>query len=1080
MPKGGRIGRERGTEGALVREFREEDAPGLARMFNESDEGWPGGLTRGIPETPARVLREITRSSTFARLVVDIKGEIIGYCTVGKHWRDKDAAYVGFLNVTPRHHGRGFGRRLLLKGIEEATKRGLKRIDLHTWSGNMKAVPLYKKTGFFWVPDTNVYMQNYIPQILTFPIAKDFFDRHPDWYHSFDRELEVKEDDFKLDDMKIFPYKWAAKGDKLKVVIDREAHDITGIETNDLEVRCWVDEQEAPAGIPLKMHWRITNRMRRKISCSLLLQPDEGIDFLEEPPKSFIVGSRGSRELEGRLIIDPGIEGRDEDETSHKVRSNLILDGRLITMATGLRVKQPIELTFDPEYLVGRPGSKDSLMINVRNRLRKGVKGEILAVASDGVHMAPSAANFEVDSKGIAGAEFQIHLSREVGTRALPITFLPSISLNGTKVSAKPTTYHVKCVDEGGIVSSLEDDKELVLTSQALTVSLTLKGGHVGVRDNISDMGIFYGFQDSLGPPFWPPEFSMQKYQYELEHVEGALRAKLYVDSKAYPGIRMVKQITLAGGSPIIKVAYSLINNSSSKYDLKLQVRSYASIPDAVLTIPLKEGFVRAAISEGDFPQWEGDAPERPEQIEESWSCFEQPRQGLAAGLIWNRLDIVENSFGGTKMPELIIDIPDLQPQSTRNLSPLYVFCGYGDWKTVREYYGRLIEGKVRGEVRYHRPHTRPPIDVIAKPSPIALNAHEEANVTLGMSISRMKPLSGKVKVVQPAGWEAKLDRDSFEGIKRSDEMNFVLSLKPPTTTSLGCYKGRIVLELPERDYNFPLDILIVGKGGEVRAREGEEGGMGVMSMDNGLYVFKASPDFAGTLYSATEKDTGKNHLFSSFPKPKPLVFLNPWHGGIRTLIFKGRYPGKAHEEKWRGRRAEIGPWKGIVISTTLTDINEDLKRLEAGVYYLTRPNSNILAIVNEYHNTTSATLSFTSGLMMFLQLGGSLEKYAIIAPGRRKEYLRRGTRYSHFASTDQGYAVVTNQETGDSLCLASTQSERSAIEILDMAQYGGHLTSYTDIYLKPNETRKFVNYVVFAKTKEEALKYRILRSYQL
>jgi len=1081
MPKEIGKGRERERDGSLVREFEEGDAPGLARMYNESDEGWPGGFTRGIPYTPERVLHEVQRGSAFARLVVELKGEIVGYCTLGERWGDKDAAYVGFLNVSPRYQGKGFGRRLLLRSVEEATERGVKRLDLHTWSGNMKAMPLYKKTGFFWVPRTSVYMQNYLPRIFSFTAAKDFFGKHPDWYRSYKRELEVREDDFKLDETKIFPYEWEEGGDKLKILVDREVRDITGAETNDFEIRCWVEEQEAPAGIPLKIHWKVANKTGRKVSCSLLVEPDEGIKLLEEPPKSFIVGPRRSEEFMGRLLIESGIEDREGDEASHKVKSNLILDGKLMPLATGLRVKQPVELTFDPNHMIGSPGLEESLIINIRNHMKEDIEGEVLAVPPQGVQIIPSAASFRADANGSAGVGFLVRVSSEVGNQALPITFLSSIGHNGTKVSAKPKTYYIKCVDDGGTVACLEDDKELVLTSQALTVILTLKGGHVSVRDNISGIDLCDGIEDSLGPPFWPPEFATSKYRHEVDRVEGSLKARLYVDSQTYPGVRLVKQITLSGGSPILKVAYSLINNSTTKYNLRLQVRGHASIPSPVITMPLNEGYVRATIAEGDFPRWEGDAPEKPDQLKEGWSCFELPRHGLATGLMWNREDVVENSFGGTKMPELVMDVPDLLPRSTKALKSLYVFCGYGDWKTIREYYRRLIDGKAREELRFDKLRTRPPIDAIIEPSLVTMDISEKKDVSIKLTSSRMKPLSGKIKVDQPTGWRASLDRDAYRDVKRQDDWECVMSLQPPETAPPGCYEGRVVLEMPDMDYEFPLNAMIVGKRGDVGIKLMEEDGMKIFSIDNGLYVFKVCPEFAGTLYSAIEKKTGKEHLLSSFPKPKPFVYFNPWHGGIGTLVFKDEWPGKAHEERWSGRRAEIGPWKGVTVSTTLTDLNEELKGLGVGTSYLTRPGSNIICMVNEYRNATTASTSFGSLIPIFLQLGGPRYKYATIIPGRRGESLRRGTKYSSFASTDRGYAVVTNQEAGNSICLATTQSERATIEVVDMAvEHGAHLTAYMDVYLKPNETRKFVNLAAFTKTKQEALKYKVLRKFRL
>ncbi len=153
----------------IIRRFAGKDAEGLAKLLNESEEGWPGGLTGGIPYTAERVKEWIERSRCFAPLVAELNGEIVGICTVTEHFWEKDAAYIEFLNVHPKHRGKGIGKALLLASIEETTRIGRKRLDLHTWGGNLLAVPLYKKTGFFWVPKTNVYMQNYIPAILSNP-----------------------------------------------------------------------------------------------------------------------------------------------------------------------------------------------------------------------------------------------------------------------------------------------------------------------------------------------------------------------------------------------------------------------------------------------------------------------------------------------------------------------------------------------------------------------------------------------------------------------------------------------------------------------------------------------------------------------------------------------------------------------------------------------------------------------------------------------------------------------------------------------------------------------------------------------
>ena len=41
-----------------IRPYRDEDAEGVATMWNDSDGEWPGGWTEGTPHTAERVRRE--------------------------------------------------------------------------------------------------------------------------------------------------------------------------------------------------------------------------------------------------------------------------------------------------------------------------------------------------------------------------------------------------------------------------------------------------------------------------------------------------------------------------------------------------------------------------------------------------------------------------------------------------------------------------------------------------------------------------------------------------------------------------------------------------------------------------------------------------------------------------------------------------------------------------------------------------------------------------------------------------------------------------------------------------------------
>ncbi|MHC5035227.1 MAG: GNAT family N-acetyltransferase, partial [Planctomycetota bacterium] len=179
-----------------LREMRignRREAELLADMWNRSDAGWPGGWTGGVPITADRVLSEEMQWDCYGQWVVERSGEIVGLVSMMADPSQPQRGYVGMLNARPDHHGRGVGKRLVRRCVDCATEAGLAELDLYTWAGNLKAVPLYKKMGFFWAPETNVEMQNFIPAIVRVPLLTDFFKRH-DWYEVQERDLAVAED----------------------------------------------------------------------------------------------------------------------------------------------------------------------------------------------------------------------------------------------------------------------------------------------------------------------------------------------------------------------------------------------------------------------------------------------------------------------------------------------------------------------------------------------------------------------------------------------------------------------------------------------------------------------------------------------------------------------------------------------------------------------------------------------------------------------------------------------------------------------------------------------------------------------
>ncbi|MFX0066923.1 MAG: GNAT family N-acetyltransferase, partial [Candidatus Hermodarchaeota archaeon] len=219
------------TEGK-VRDFELtiEEAARLAECFNSFDdpESWPGGFTHGNPFTAQRIYDDLSKSKPIRRIVAHTDDKIVGHCDLCYPEVDPESSYVGLLGVNPAYQRQGFGKALLIEAAETAVKFNKRRIDLHTWAGNLKALPVYKKCGYNWVPGTRVLMESHIPGIIGCDFFKEFFDRHY-WYDSFKREIKQEMDNIVENGIGVFKYRFEGdNGDFLDVTVDREAKGVCG------------------------------------------------------------------------------------------------------------------------------------------------------------------------------------------------------------------------------------------------------------------------------------------------------------------------------------------------------------------------------------------------------------------------------------------------------------------------------------------------------------------------------------------------------------------------------------------------------------------------------------------------------------------------------------------------------------------------------------------------------------------------------------------------------------------------------------------------------------------------------------
>ncbi len=117
-------------------------AEALADMWNKSGENWGG---EEVIRTAEDVKTENESMGNICAFLALDGEEIVGYCSFSEYKHDEGASYIPLLNVRPDCIGKKIGKRLVLECVNRAMGEKWPRLDLYTWQGNDKAVPLYKK-----------------------------------------------------------------------------------------------------------------------------------------------------------------------------------------------------------------------------------------------------------------------------------------------------------------------------------------------------------------------------------------------------------------------------------------------------------------------------------------------------------------------------------------------------------------------------------------------------------------------------------------------------------------------------------------------------------------------------------------------------------------------------------------------------------------------------------------------------------------------------------------------------------------------------------------------------------------------
>ena len=615
-------------------------------------------------------------------------------------------------------------------------------------------MPLYKKTGFFWQPETTVHMLNFLPLIL--PLAPDFF-ADADWYTTYQRELAQKEDDIEWRGMKVYPYTFQKDGRLLKVIIDRESRGVTAYETESFSVACLLETQELIAGVASPVRWEITNRKQTPLNVSLLANGEAGLSLY----KKTTLQVQDSAVIEGEVLVDRDISTRDEEEPAHKIISTLVVDGQVIVLESGVRPKQAVEISAEPSYISLPLGMPQTVHLRLRSNLKQPARATVGLVPPAGVTIDRMQHSVDLPAGGHAGITCTMQAS-QAGTPDI----LAAITVETDKgnIAVKPVRLPVAAPGAGKPSAYMRPD-EAVLENESTRLRITLKGAQLIVASKEPDHSLLYQ-RSSLGPPFYPSEFRGKRFSCRLEEADGTVTAVLSAASERHPGVIFERRVTL-DSSPVATLGYCLYNTGGKEHHFNIQSGHWGSAGKISIAVPTHEGVVVDQVP--GFPDWSDEESSKPASMAETWVASSHGDTVL--GVIWHEAE--KQEFDTWTAPNLTLPCPPLPAYGRCEAQPEYIYAGPGDWRSVRRAWRRLVKPGAPAR----EPQSRTALAAATVPSPLVL-LDGKATTILHLDNQRSRPLAGTVSISVPAGWTVSPAQAEFKGLRRTQPSDLSLTVQ--------------------------------------------------------------------------------------------------------------------------------------------------------------------------------------------------------------------------------------------------------------------------------------------------------------
>ncbi|MCB9134187.1 MAG: hypothetical protein H6636_02095 [Anaerolineales bacterium] len=484
-----------------------------------------------------------------------------------------------------------------------------------------------------------------------------------------------------------------------------------------------------------------------------------------------------------------------------------------------------------------------------------------------------------------------------------------------------------------------------------------------------------------------------------------------------------------------------------------------------LITVPLKDRLVREHLSQ--FAIAEGDLPKQLDRYAEEWLSYES--LGNVFGLVWplKGLKEFDAEFG---RHFFYFDLPSLAPSETRQIAPLYLYAGPGDWQTIQRTWRRL-HGTTH-ERRSQKPsdETQSHLDISFNKPLITLTDHLTAE--LQINTTREYKLDGQLTIQPPTGWHSEPEQVTVSGLVHETPAESPV-LFDGTAPRVGAYAGELHLNTQLFDRVQPFTIFRLGDNAKTveTAQTAREGHV-LWTLSNGHSEWTIAPDYHGGIISWQEVGKDTNHFLTAFPQDGELSWMKPFFGGLRPILHESGesgWPGKLHKETFTVSPITIPdaralPWQGLRLSTELT--REAFRGMNLELDYLTLPGSNVLKSTIRLVNQTSIYRKADPGFLAFVQVDGTHKNGTAHTP----DFQRKRTPHMTWAVTSP-WAAIENPETGRTM-VAVNPTGWQQLMAMDWGMHGVHFNIFESVSVPPQGVYELTTYLALAGSVDEAKRY--------